>query len=188
LIQCPKFAALDNGFKREGAYQDIGSLLDWIRTRDDLDADRIMVTGGSYGGHMTMAVAANYSARVRCSVELVGQSNLATFLKNTSGYRQDLRRVEYGDERDPKMLEFLNRTSPLTNAKKITKPFFVMQGANDPRVPLSEAQQMVRTVRENGTPVWYVLAKDEGHGFIKKGNEDFQLYAMVMFIETYLLN
>jgi dipeptidyl aminopeptidase/acylaminoacyl peptidase len=113
---------------------------------------------------------------------------LATFLKNTSGYRQDLRRVEYGDERDPKMLEFLNRTAPLTNAKKITKPFFVMQGANDPRVPLSEAEQMVRTVRQNGTPVWYVLAKDEGHGFIKKGNEDFQLYAMVMFIETYLLN
>jgi dipeptidyl aminopeptidase/acylaminoacyl peptidase len=182
------FAALDNGFKREGAYQDIGSLLDWIRTRDDLDADRIMVTGGSYGGHMTMAVAANYSARVRCSVELVGQSNLATFLKNTSGYRQDLRRVEYGDERDPKMLEFLNRTAPLTNAKKITKPFFVMQGANDPRVPLSEAEQMVRTVRQNGTPVWYVVAEDEGHGFIKKTNEDFQLYAMVLFIETYLLN
>jgi dipeptidyl aminopeptidase/acylaminoacyl peptidase len=182
------FATLDNGFKREDAYKDIGSLLDWIKTRTDLDADRIMVTGGSYGGHMTMAVATNYSDRIRCSLEMVGQSNLATFLKNTSGYRQDLRRIEYGDERDPNMLEFLNRTAPLTNAKKITKPFFVMQGANDPRVPLSEAQQMVSQVRQNGTPVWYLMAKDEGHGFQKKRNEDFLFYCTVLFVQQYLLN
>jgi dipeptidyl aminopeptidase/acylaminoacyl peptidase len=182
------FAALDNGFNREDAYKDIGSLLDWIKTRSDLDADRIMATGGSYGGHMTMAVATNYSDRIRCSLPVGGQSNLATFLKNTSAYRQDLRRVEYGDERDPKTLEFLNRTAPLTNARKIAKPFFVMQGANDPRVPLSEAQQMVRTVKQNGIPVWYVLANDEGHGFLKKQNENFQLYATVLFVQHFLLN
>lgn len=182
------FAKLDNGFKREDAYKDIGSLLDWIRTRSDLDAERIMVTGASYGGHMTMAVATRYSDRIRCSLEIVGQSNLATFLKHTSPYHLALRRPEYGDERDPKMLEFLNRTAPLTNAEKITKPFFVMHGANDPRVPLSEAQQMVRTVRTNGIPVWYVVAKDDGHGFIKKQNENFQLYATVLFVQHFLLN
>jgi dipeptidyl aminopeptidase/acylaminoacyl peptidase len=182
------FVTLDNGFKREDAYKDIGSLLDWIQSRDDLDADRIMVLGGSYGGHMTLAVATNYADRIRCAIDMVGPSNLATFLKNTSGYRQDLRRVEYGDERDPKMLEFLNRTAPLTNAAKITKPLFVVQGGNDPRVPLSEAEQMVRTVRKNGTPVWYLMAKDEGHGFLKKPNEDVLLYAMVLFVEKYLLD
>jgi dipeptidyl aminopeptidase/acylaminoacyl peptidase len=147
-----------------------------------------MVLGGSYGGHMTLAVATNYADRIRCAIDMVGPSNLATFLKNTSGYRQDLRRVEYGDERDSKMFEFLNRTAPLTNAGKITKPLFVVQGGNDPRVPLSEAEQMVRTVRKNGTPVWYLMAKDEGHGFLKKQNEDILLYAMVLFAEKYLLN
>jgi dipeptidyl aminopeptidase/acylaminoacyl peptidase len=111
-----------------------------------------------------------------------------TFLEHTSGYRQDLRRVEYGDERDPKMREFLNRTAPLTNAAKITKPLFVVQGGNDPRVPLSEAEQMLRTVKRNGTPVWYLMAKDEGHGFFKKQNEDALLYAMVLFVQQYLLN
>ena len=182
------FVALDNGFKREDSYKDIGSLLDWIKTRDDLDADRIMVTGGSYGGHMTLAVATNFNDRIRCSVDMVGPSNLATFLKNTSGYRQDLRRAEYGDERDPKMRDFLNRTAPLTNAAKITKPLFVIQGGNDPRVPLSEAKQMVSTVRHNGTPVWYLMAKDEGHGFLKRQNEEFMLYSTVLFIQQYLLN
>jgi dipeptidyl aminopeptidase/acylaminoacyl peptidase len=182
------FLTLDNGFKREDAYKDIGSLLDWIKTRDDLDADRIMVMGGSYGGHMTLAVATSYADHIRCAIDMVGPSNLATFLEHTSGYRQDLRRVEYGDERDPKMREFLNRTAPLTNAAKITKPLFVVQGGNDPRVPLSEAEQMLRTVKRNGTPVWYLMAKDEGHGFFKKQNEDALLFAMVLFVQQYLLN
>jgi dipeptidyl aminopeptidase/acylaminoacyl peptidase len=182
------FCALDDGFKREDSYKDIGSLLDWIKARPDLDPDRIMVTGGSYGGHMTLAIATYYPDRIRCAVDLMGQSNLATFLDHTSGYRQDLRRVEYGDERDPKMREFLNRIAPLTNASKITKPLFIVQGSNDPRVPLSEAQQMVQTVRQNGTPVWFLTAKDEGHAFMKRPNEDQLLYATVMFIKQYLLS
>jgi dipeptidyl aminopeptidase/acylaminoacyl peptidase len=182
------FLTLDNGFKREDSYKDIGSLFDWIKTQDDLNADRIMVTGGSYGGFMTLAVATNYADRIRCALDIVGPSNLATFLQHTSGYRRDLRRVEYGDERDPKMLEFLNRIAPLTNAARITKPLFVVQGGNDPRVPLSESEQIVKTVRKNGVPVWYLMAKDEGHGFQKKSNEDFLLYATVMFVQKYLLN
>jgi dipeptidyl aminopeptidase/acylaminoacyl peptidase len=181
------FLALDNGFNREGSYKDINSLLDWIATQADLDANRVMITGGSYGGFMTLAVATNYNDRVCCSVDIVGISNLVSFLENTSGYRQDLRRVEYGDERVPEMRAFLLSISPLTKAKNITKPLFVIQGKNDPRVPMTESEQMVKTVRANGAPVWYLLAKDEGHGFQKKKNQDFQFYAVTMFVKKYLL-
>lgn len=181
------FLKLDNGLKREDSYKDISTLLDWIRTRPDLDAVRIMVTGGSYGGFMTLAVASNYADRIRCALDVVGISNLATFLQNTESYRRDLRRVEYGDERDPGMREFMERTAPLNNAQKITKPLFVVQGANDPRVPKTEADQIVATLKKQGTPVWYLLAKDEGHGFAKKKNADFQFYATVQFVREYLL-
>ena len=181
------FLQLDNGFKREGTYRDIGALFDWIAKREDLDAHRIMVTGGSYGGHMTLAVATRYSDRIRCSLDVVGISNLVTFLENTESYRQDLRRVEYGDERDPKMRAFLNKIAPLNHADEIAKPLFVVQGKNDPRVPLSESVQIVETLRSNNTPVWYLMAKDEGHGFAKKKNADFQFYATILFVNKYLL-
>ena len=181
------FLALDNGFNREGSYKDINSLLDWIATQPDLDAGRVLITGGSYGGFMTLAVATNYNDRICCSVDIVGISNLVSFLENTSGYRQDLRRVEYGDERVPEMRSFLLSISPMLKAKNITKPLFVIQGKNDPRVPMTESEQMVKTVRTNGTPVWYLLGKDEGHGFQKKKNQDFQFYAVTMFVKKYLL-
>src|ERR1700734_3536513 len=177
------FLSLDNGFLREGSYKDINTLFDWIQQQLDLDSARVMVTGGSYGGFMTLAVATNYNARIRCSVDVVGPSNLVTFLEHTSGYRQDLRRVEYGDERDPKMREFLERIAPANNARNITKPLFVIAGQNDPRVPASESAQMVHIVRTNGTPVWWLLAKDEGHGFGKKKNRDYQFYATVVFVK-----
>ncbi|MGB8583219.1 MAG: S9 family peptidase [Candidatus Sulfotelmatobacter sp.] len=180
------FQKLDNGFLREGSYKDINSLLDWIQTQPDLDASKVMITGGSYGGFMTLAVATHYNDRICCSVDVVGPSNLVTFLEHTSGYRQDLRRVEYGDERDPKMREFLERIAPANNAKNITKPLFVIAGQNDPRVPASESAQMVQIVRKNGTPVWWLLAKDEGHGFGKKKNRDYQFYATVEFVKEYL--
>ncbi len=182
------FLKLDDGFLREGSYKDINSLLDWIQTQPDLDASRVMITGGSYGGFMTLAVATNYDNRIRCSVDIVGPSNLVTFLEHTSGYRQDLRRVEYGDERDPKMRAFLEQIAPANKAKNITKPLFVIAGQNDPRVPASESQQMVQVVRQNQTPVWWLMAKDEGHGFGKKKNRDYQFYATVMFMKQYLLN
>ncbi|MDP9003417.1 MAG: alpha/beta fold hydrolase, partial [Verrucomicrobiota bacterium] len=181
------FLKLDNGLKREDSYKDISALLDWIPSRSELDAGSIMVTGGSYGGFMTLAVASNYADRIRCALDVVGISNLATFLKNTEGYRRDLRRAEYGDERDPKMAEFMERTAPLNNAQKITKPLFVVQGANDPRVPKSEAEQIVATLKKQNTPVWFLMAKDEGHGFAKKKNADFQFYSTVQFIREYLL-
>ena len=181
------FLAMDNGFKREDTYKDIGALLDWIKTQPQLDASRVMVTGGSYGGHMTFAIATLYSDRIRASLPVVGISNLVSFLERTEAYRRDLRRVEYGDERDPKMREFLNRTAPANNAQKISKPLFVVQGGNDPRVPLSESVQMVETVRKNGTPFWDLMAKDEGLGFGKKKNQDFLFYSTVLFIREHLL-
>ncbi len=181
------FQKLDNGFLREGSYKDINTLIDWIQTQPDLDSSKIMITGGSYGGFMTLAVATNYNDRIRCSVDVVGPSNLVTFLEHTSGYRKDLRRVEYGDERDPKMREYLESIAPANKANNITKPLFVIAGANDPRVPASESAQMVDVVRKNGTPVWWLLGKDEGHGFAKKKNRDFQFYATVEFVKEFLL-
>ncbi len=180
------FLTLDNGYLREDSVKDIGALLDWIAAQPDLDSDRILVTGGSYGGYMSLAVATHYSDRIRASIDIVGISNFVTFLENTESYRRDLRRVEYGDERDPNMRQFLLDISPLNNADKIKKPLFVVHGQNDPRVPVGEAAQIVETVRRNNTPVWYLLAKNEGHGFSKKQNADFLFYATVMFIKTYL--
>src|SRR6266480_2597217 len=181
------FTKLDNGVLRDGAYKDIGALLEWIRTRPDLDPGHVLVTGGSYGGHMTLVTATQYDGPICCSVDVVGISNLATFLQHTSGYRQDLRRVEYGDERDSTLRAWMERTAPLNNVDKVTKPLFIIQGMNDPRVPRTESEQMVAALKRRSVPVWYLMAKDEGHGFRKKGNQDFQFYATILFTERYLL-
>jgi len=181
------FVKLDNGTKRLDTVKDIGALLDWIGRQSDLDSTKIMVTGGSYGGYMTLMVATTYNDRICCSLDVVGISNLATFLQNTQSYRRDLRRVEYGDERDPEIRAFMERTAPLNNAARITRPLFVVQGANDPRVPRTEAEQIVATAKRNGGPVWYLVGKDEGHGFQKKANVDFQFYATLQFVRQFLL-
>ena len=181
------FSLLDNGFKREDTYKDISALLDWIGQQPDLDAQRVMVTGGSYGGHMTLAVATLYNDRIACSVDIVGISNLVTFLEHTEAYRRDLRRVEYGDERDPKMRAYLESIAPMNHVQAIKKPMMVVAGVNDPRVPKSESDQIVKVLEENKTPVWYLAAKDEGHGFAKKKNADFQFYTTVLFMQKYLL-
>ncbi|HEY6139164.1 MAG TPA: prolyl oligopeptidase family serine peptidase [Thermoanaerobaculia bacterium] len=177
------FLDLDDGFHREDALRDMGTLLDWIAARPDLDAGRVAVTGVSYGGYMTLSVAAAYADRIRGAIDIVGPTNLVTFLETTAEYRRDLRRIEYGDERDPAMRAFLERIAPTTNAAKITKPLLVFQGANDPAVPVAETERIVAAVQKNQTPVWYVLAKDEGHGFRKRRNSDYQLYLTVLFLQ-----
>ncbi len=182
------FVKLDNGMLRENSVKDIGALLDWIAQQPDLDAERIMVTGGSYGGYMSLAVSVHYADKIRCAVDVVGISNFNTFLKNTEDYRRDLRRVEYGDERDPKMYTFLESISPLNNAAKIKKPLLIVQGGNDPRVPRSEAEQMFTILNRAGNVVWYLEATDEGHGFRKKENSDFQFFTTVEFMRKFLLN
>lgn len=181
------FLAKDNGFLREDSVKDIGALIDWIALQPDLDKDKIMIMGGSYGGYMTLATAFHYADKIKCSVDIVGISNFNTFLKNTEEYRRDLRRVEYGDERDPKMAAFFDKTAPLNNTDRIKKPMFIIQGKNDPRVPVTEATQMRDKLKAQGNMVWYLEAKDEGHGFRKKANVDYQRLAVIRFMQDYLL-
>jgi dipeptidyl aminopeptidase/acylaminoacyl peptidase len=181
------FLKLDNGMNRDHTHKDIGALLDWIKQNPNLDGDKIMITGGSYGGYMTWAVAYEYNDKICCSLPIVGPSNLVTLLEHTEAYRRDLRRVEYGDERDPKMREYLERTAPLNNSEKIHKPVFAVVGKNDPRVPWTESRQMLDKLKGNGITTWFLMANDEGHGYAKKKNQDFLFYATVMFVRQFLL-
>ena len=177
------FLALDNGMLREDAVRDIGSLLVWIGVQSGFDRDHVSVMGGSYGGYMALAALVTYGDRLRGGIDLAGISNFVTFLRNTSGYRRDWRRTEYGDERDTNMRVFLERISPLSNAARIRKPLLVAAGQNDPRVPISESEQLVWRVRSSGGEVWYLVAKDEGHGFLKKANRDEYLLTAASFLQ-----
>jgi len=181
------YTMLDNGMKRQDSAHDIGALLDWIAAQPELDKDRVVVAGGSYGGFMTLSVATQYDARIKCTVEIVGISNLRTFLEHTSGYRRDLRRAEYGDEREPAMREFMEKTAPANMTQNVTKPMFMIVGFNDPRVPIAESGRFRAKLEAQHTPVWFLMAKDEGHGFAKKPNRDFQFYATIAFLQANLL-
>ena len=181
------YLGLDNGFRREDSVRDIGSLLDWIGRQPDLDEDRVAVFGGSYGGYMVLASAVHFSERLRAAVDIVGISSFVTFLENTQDYRRDLRRVEYGDEREPEMRAFLEKISPLNNVEKIEIPMFVVQGQNDPRVPVTEAEQIVSALRSQGHKVWYMNAMNEGHGYRRKENRDIYQQATVLFFREHLL-
>ncbi len=177
-----RYADLDNAEKREDSVKDIGALLDWIAAQPNLDKNRVAVYGQSYGGYMSLAVSTHYADRLVGSVERYGISDFASFLKNTEAYRRDNRRAEYGDERDPKMQAVFKRIAPLANVAKITKPMLVMQGANDPRVPKSESDQVVAGIRANGVETWYVVFADEGHGFLKKQNNDLRREVETVFL------
>ena len=181
-----EYLSLDNGFKREDSVKDIGALLDWIETQPHLDSNRVAVYGGSYGGYMVLASAVHYSDRLKAAVDIVGISNFVTFLKNTKDYRRDLRRVEYGDERNPDMEAFLQNISPNNNVDQIQVPMFVVQGENDPRVPVTEAEQVVKSLRDNGKKVWYMNALNEGHGYRKKENRDIYQQAVILFLKENL--
>jgi dipeptidyl aminopeptidase/acylaminoacyl peptidase len=181
------YLELDNGLRREDSVRDIGALLDWIGSRQDLDADRVAVMGGSYGGYMVLAALVHYSDRLSAGMESVGISNFVTFLENTQPYRQDLRRAEYGDERDPEMRAHLEAISPLNQVERIRRPLLIAQGANDPRVPAGESEQIYTALLNRGVPVWYLLAEDEGHGFRKKQNRDYHAAVMSLFLEEHLL-
>ena len=181
------FLDLDNGVLRENSVKDIGALLDWIKTQPGLDPERVAVWGGSYGGYMTLACMTHYSDRLRCGVDVVGISNFITFLQNTEAYRRDLRRAEYGDERDPAIRAFFEKIAPANNVAKITKPLFIVQGLNDPRVPYTEAEQMLAALKKQGVPAWFMMAKDEGHGFRKLDNVTAYQQAVVLFLQQHLL-
>jgi dipeptidyl aminopeptidase/acylaminoacyl peptidase len=180
------YLAMDDGVKREEALGDIGATLDWVASRPDLDPARVGVYGGSYGGYMVLATAAFYPDRIRSAVDVVGISSIPTFLESTAPYRRDLRRAEYGDERDPAVRAVQERISPLNKVGDIRAALYVIQGKNDPRVPQSEAEQIVAAVKAKGRDAWYLLALDEGHGFQKKENRDFALVTTVAFLERTL--
>lgn len=180
------YLKLDNGMLREDSVRDIGALLEWIAQNPELDEHRVMVYGGSYGGYMVLASLIRFGERLKAGIDIVGISDFITFLENTQDYRRDLRRVEYGDERDPEMRAFFERISPLRNASRINTPLFVIQGQNDPRVPVTEAEQIVQQVRSNGREVWYMNALNEGHGYAKKENQDLMRDAVVAFMRRFL--
>ncbi|HWE40370.1 MAG TPA: prolyl oligopeptidase family serine peptidase [Isosphaeraceae bacterium] len=181
------YLTLDNGKLREDSVKDIGALLDWVAKAPGLDAKRVGVVGGSYGGYMSLATMTHFGDRLKAGIDIVGISNFVSFLRNTQDYRRDLRRAEYGDEREPGMKALLETISPLSSAGKIRNPILIVQGKNDPRVPVTESEQMVAAVRKNGRPVWYVLGKNEGHGFAKKRNQDYLQAVEVLFLRKYLL-
>ena len=180
------YLQLDNGPKREDSVKDIGALLDWIKTQPDLDSDRVAVNGGSYGGYMVLASLVHHGDRLRAGVDSVGIANFITFLENTSEYRRDLRRVEYGDERDPEMRAIFEKISPAKNAHKIRSALLISHGKNDPRVPFSEAVQIAPLVRKNGQEVWTIYAGNEGHGFRKRDNRDYLTAVVTMFLQQHL--
>jgi dipeptidyl aminopeptidase/acylaminoacyl peptidase len=183
-----RFVSLDNGpFKREDSVRDMAALIDLVRANPQIDANAVGLTGGSYGGYMCYAAAVQIKDKLRATQCTVAISNFVSFLENTNAYRRDLRRVEYGDERDPAQRAKLMEISPLTRVNEIEKPMFVITGANDPRVPKSEADQIVAAMRANGHEAWHVVAADEGHGFAKKVNADYAFLAQLAFWEKHLL-
>jgi dipeptidyl aminopeptidase/acylaminoacyl peptidase len=181
------FLKLDNGPNRDHTHKDIGALLDWIAKNPALDSSKTMITGGSYGGYMTWAIAYEYNDKICCTLPIVGPSNLVTLLEHTEAYRRDLRRVEYGDERDPKIREYLEKTAPLNNSEKIRKPVYAVVGKNDPRVPWTESRQMLDKLKGNGITTWFLMANDEGHGYAKKKNQDYLFYSTIMYVRQFLL-
>jgi len=180
------YLVLDDGLRREDAVGDIGALLDWIAAQKHLDASKVAVFGASYGGYMALACAVHYSDRLVAAVDRAGISNFVTYLEDTSDYRQDLRRFEYGDERDPEMRAFLESISPLNNVERIRIPLLIVQGQNDPAVPVSESEQMVSALREAGQTVWYMNALNEGHGYERKENRDVYQQVTYLFLQRYL--
>ena len=182
------FVSLDNGpFKREDSVKDMGAFLTHLQKDPGLDASRFGLTGGSYGGYMCYAAAIRFNDQLRANLCVVAISNFVTFLENTESYRRDLRRVEYGDERDPAQRAKLMEISPMTRVAEIRDPLFVVTGANDPRVPKSEADQMVAAVRAGGREAWHLVGMNEGHGFAKKENADYNFWAGLMFWQEHLL-
>ena len=180
------YLKLDNAEKREDSVRDIGALLDWIAEQPELDSSRVAVSGGSYGGYMVLASLVHHGQRIKAGIDVVGIANFITFLEQTSPYRQDLRRAEYGDERDPAMRSVFEWINPTARAGEIQSALLVAHGVNDPRVPYSEAQQIAEKVRANGRPVWTVYAENEGHGFGKKDNADYLTAVEVLFLKRHL--
>jgi len=178
---------LDDRRLRENAVKDVGELLKWVADQRALDSNRVAVMGGSYGGYLVLASLVHFGKKIRAGIDMVGIVDFVTYLENTSPYRRDGRRGEYGDERDPKMRAFLSSIAPLAHVDKIQSPLFVVQGANDPVVPKSQSDRLVAALKNKGQEVWYLVALDEGHGLVKKKNRMFYWQTVVDFLDRHLL-
>lgn len=177
----------DDILKRENAVKDVRVLLDWIAEQPDLDKNKVAVFGESYGGFMALSALASNSERIRCGIDVVGISNIVTYLEKTRDYRRDLRRSEFGDERNSEIRDYLLKISPVNNAQKINSPLFIVQGYNDPRVNFEESEKMLESLKKQKKAVWYLGAKNEGHGFHKSENIALQKNAEIAFLKKYLL-
>ena len=180
------YMRLDDREHREDAVRDVGALLDWVEEQPGLDAARVALRGGSYGGYLVLASLGRFGDRIAAGIDIAGISNFETFMADQPPLRLELLRVEFGDERDPGDLSFLRAISPLRHAGEIRAPLLVVQGANDPRVPVEEARQIVEALRGNEVPAWYVLASNEGHGFSRGENRDFLRLVEARFLVEHL--
>ncbi len=181
------FEELDNGLLRENAVKDIGALLDWIALQPGLDKNRVMIAGPSYGGFVALAAAIAYGDRLRGVNPAFGITDFPSFLESTEISRQANRNAEYGDPAVPEMRAFLTRISPLTNVAKLKTPVFIAAGARDTRVPVAQAEALVKALKANGTPVWYVRFEDAGHQQLTAPTNDFSIYTWVMFVRKFIL-
>ncbi len=179
------FAALDDGTRRGDAIRDVGAVLDWIATQPDLDRRRVVLAGSSYGGYLALASALAFPARIRGAIVRWGTPDLVAFLAGTRADRQESRRAEYGDERDPATRDVLARLSPIANLAALRVPLLVAHGRADPRVPIADVTRLIDAARATRQPVWSVLGEDEGHGFARADHRVALETLELQFLATY---
>jgi len=178
------YSHLDDVEKRMDSVADLAHAAHWLEARPDIDGERIVVYGGSYGGFMVLAALTAYPELWAAGVDVVGISNFVTFLENTSAYRRTHREAEYGSlARDRAFMESI---APIRHVDNIVAPLFVVHGANDPRVPLSEAEQLVAALQARDVPVEFLVFDDEGHGVVKLKNKLVMYPAVVAFLDKHL--
>jgi dipeptidyl aminopeptidase/acylaminoacyl peptidase len=178
------YTHLDDVFKREDSVKDLAASVEWLKNEVGVNEHRIAIMGGSYGGYMTLAAITLYPDLWAAAVEQYGIANFETNLKNTSGYRRKQREREYGTL--DKDLAFLKSISPIYRVDRIRAPLLVFQGKNDPRVPYTEAEQIVKALRTRNAPVEYTLFDDEGHGFVKLANRLVVGRQIADFLDRYM--
>jgi dipeptidyl aminopeptidase/acylaminoacyl peptidase len=178
------YTELDDVEGRPDAVADLAAAHDWLADHDAVDADRVAIKGGSYGGFMVLAAMTEYPERWAAGVDVVGIANFVTFLENTGPWRRELREAEYGSLETDR--EFLESISPINRVSAIDAPLFVVHGENDPRVPVGEAEQIAAAVREQGVPVELRIYEDEGHGLAKLENRIDANTDVVAFLDEHV--
>ncbi len=174
----------DNQLQRDDVIKDLGALIVWVGSQSSFDAKHVIVSGAGYGGFLALAALANYGDRLRGGVDLGGIGDFVTYAANGPASREAARRAEFGDERDPDTRAFLRRISPLTTADHIGKPVLVVHGRNDARVPITQSEQMVATLRARGVEVWYLEARNEGYNFLRLQDREACLRAFATFLRS----